>query len=159
MVLSVMPSGSPLSACWTSKPRCTLRTSNSAPSYGCGICNRRQFLRFSSKVPSAVGEKLGAAMASINNELSALTNASSTIRLTAITPPNAETGSDASALGKASAIESAVAMPVGVRCLTMTTVGVVKLLTARHAASTSRMLLYDNSLPPICVAPNAPSVA
>ena len=36
---------------------------------------------------------------------------------------------------------SAVAMPHGVRCFTMTTVGSSNVLTARHAESRSRMLL------------------
>ena len=40
-----------------------------------------------------------------------------------------------------SPIEFAQATPVGFKCLTITTVGSSKLLTARQAQSTSRMLL------------------
>ena len=62
---------------------------------------KRQFFRFSPRVCWAVGVKSGAAIASTNSEPSASTKASSTVRLTAITPPNADTSSDASASGNA----------------------------------------------------------
>ena len=61
--------------------------------------------------------------------------------LVAITPPNAEIGSDANAIGKASAKVLPEAIPHGERCLTMTTVGASNETAPRQAASRSSRLL------------------
>ena len=65
-----------------------------------------------------------------------------TVRLAAMTPPNADTGSVAWALAWASAIGSAAsaeatATPHGLACLTMATAGSAKSKAARTAASAS----------------------
>ena len=49
--------------------------------------------------------------------------ASSSVRFSATMPPNAETGSQASAASQAAATLAAVATPQGLACLTMTMVG------------------------------------
>ena len=58
-------------------------------------------------------------------------------RFAAITPPYAETGSQAWARACASAIDSAVAMPHGFACLMIATVGCSWSNAARTAASAS----------------------
>ena len=80
-------------------------------------------------------------MPSTKSEPREATKFSSTKRFAAIIPPKAESASDSSACGKASVTETPLAIPIGVKCLTITTVGSSKLLTARQAASRSRMLL------------------
>src|SRR5690606_27698563 len=103
--------------------------------------------------------KTGATTASTNRSAaaSAVANDSSTGRLTAITPPNADTGSDASAAGKAAAAVGPIASPQGDRCLTTTTAGRRNDSAARQAASRSRRLVYDNSLPRRSRPPNGPA--
>jgi hypothetical protein len=70
---------------------------------------------------------------------SAICFASSTVtgRLTAMTPPNAETGSQACALRCASAMSVATAMPHGLACLMTAAHGSAKSWALRHAASVS----------------------
>ena len=58
-------------------------------------------------------------------------------RLAAITPPNAETGSQACALRCASATSAPTAMPHGLACLMIATAGLVEVVAARQAASAS----------------------
>ena len=61
-----------------------------------------------------------------------------TDRLTAMTPPNAETGSQACALRCASATSAPTAMPHGLACLMIATAGwSAKSFAARQAASAS----------------------
>jgi hypothetical protein len=65
-----------------------------------------------------------------------------TVRLAAITPPNAETGSHscarrcAEAMGS-SALGAAIAMPHGLACLMIATAGLTMSKAARRAASAS----------------------
>ena len=86
---------------------------------------------------SAAGSKPGAMTISV--KMSAICPASSavTIPLAAITPPKADTGSQACALRCASARSAPRAMPHGLECLTMATHGSAKSKTARQAAAPS----------------------
>ncbi|PQM48945.1 hypothetical protein C1Y40_00836 [Mycobacterium talmoniae] len=66
----------------------------------------------------------------------------------AITPPNADSGSQSWALRCASATDSAeIAMPHGLACLMIATQISSWSNAARHAASASVKLLYDISFP------------
>ncbi len=72
-------------------------------------------------------------------KISATCSASSTVtgRLTAMTPPNAESGSQAWALRCASATSAPIAMPHGLACLMIATHGSAWSYAARRAASVS----------------------
>ena len=83
----------------------------------------------------------------------ALAVASSTTRLAPMIPPYALTLSPSSARRNASARSTTLARPHGLPCLTMVTVGVLKLLAIAQAASRSSRLLKDRSLPAIWRAP------
>ena len=63
--------------------------------------------------------------------------ATETGRLTAMTPPNAESGSQACALRCASATSAATAIPHGLACLMIATQGSAWSYAARRAASVS----------------------
>jgi hypothetical protein len=60
-----------------------------------------------------------------------------TSRLTAMTPPNADVGSQACALRWASATSGPIAMPQGLACLMIATQGSAKSFAERQAASAS----------------------
>ena len=92
---------------------------------------------------TAASLKAGAMIASTKRSAAAraATNASSTGRLAATTPPKADTGSEASAAGKAAPMLWATATPQGDRCLTMTTAGALNDDAAPQAASRSSRLL------------------
>ncbi len=92
-----------------------------------------------SRLPS---RKPGATSTSVNTSATCSAIATVTGRLTAITPPNADTGSQALALRCASATGSAAsgaptAIPHGLECLTTATAGSAKSDTIRYAASAS----------------------
>ena len=72
-------------------------------------------------------------------KISATCSAIATVtgRLTAMTPPNAESGSQSCALRCASATSSPIAMPHGLACLMIATQGSAWSYAARRAASVS----------------------
>ena len=74
-------------------------------------------------------------------------SAASTGRLSAITPPNAESGSQASAFSYASPTSSAIAAPQGLLCLTITHAGSSNSSSSRRAESRSRTLLNESARP------------
>ena len=75
----------------------------------------------------------------------------STTVLNATTPPNADCGSDDNAFLNASSAVPAMAMPQGVVCLMIAQAGTLCHNEAVHiAASRSRMLLKESSLPWRC---------
>ena len=76
-------------------------------------------------------------MTSVNTSATCSAIANDTGRLTAMTPPKADTGSHPWALRCASATSSPEAMPQGLACLMIATVGAAKSLAARRAASVS----------------------
>ena len=93
------------------------------------------FLRGStSTAPSSYA---GATITSVNTSATCSAIATDTGRLTAITPPNAETGSQAWARRCASATSAPTAMPHGLACLMIATAGSSKSYAARRAASVS----------------------
>src|SRR6185369_10839843 len=79
--------------------------------------------------------------------------AAPTSLLNATTPPNAETGSHATAFSYAASTVSATATPQGVVCLITAQAACAEPDQAdavMHAASISRMLLKDSSFPCSC---------
>ena len=96
----------------------------------------------------ASGVKLGAMTISRKISLSSLAVSSSTGRLNAITPPKIETGSQALALRNESASDFFDnATPQGLLCLIATVAISENSKTVLNAASASKMLLKDSSLP------------
>jgi hypothetical protein len=96
----------------------------------------------------ASGVKLGAMTISRKISLSSLAVSSSTGRLKAMTPPKIDTGSQALALRNESARDFPdSATPQGLLCLMATVAMSANSSTVLSAASASRMLLKDNSLP------------
>ena len=89
------------------------------------------------RMSRASASKPGAITTSVNT--SAICRASSAVTgpLAAITPPNAEAGSQAFALACASARSAPMAIPHGLECLMMATHGSAKSYAARRAASAS----------------------
>jgi hypothetical protein len=86
---------------------------------------------------SAPASKPGAITTSVNTSAICLASPAVTGPLAAITPPNAETGSQACALACASARSAPTAIPHGLECLMMATQGSAKSYAARRAASAS----------------------
>ena len=95
----------------------------------------------------AAGSKPGATTTSRKIETSASAIAASTGRVSATTPPNADTGSPASAACQASSGVARSAAPHGFVCLTMTQAGPRSARPRAAAAAASRTLLYDSALP------------
>src|SRR5687768_4733944 len=105
------------------------------------------------KTALAAGVKLGAMTISRKMSLSSPAVSSSTGRLKAITPPKIETGSQALALRKESANEFFdKATPHGLLCLMATVAISENSRTVLNAASASKILLKDSSLPWNCLA-------
>ena len=75
---------------------------------------------------SASASKSGAITTSVNTSAICRASAAVTGPLTAITPPNAETGSQACALACACARSAATAIPHGLECLMMAAHGSAK---------------------------------
>ena len=97
-------------------------------------------------------------MHSTNRLATAFAVASSTGTVNAITEPNAETGSQASAFLYASSAVSPTASPHGDVCFTMAqAVSVENGSTASSAPSRSSRLLNESSFPPRCVSPPSPA--
>ena len=97
---------------------------------------------FADSTWSASGSKSGATITSVKICATASAIPSVTVRFAAITPPNAETGSQSFARRCAAAIGSgarggATAIPQGFACFTTATAGSSKSSTARTAASAS----------------------
>ncbi len=106
-----------------------------------GNTSSRMFF-FRVSTDSAASVNPGAASTSVNTSAICSANSVVTTRLTAMTPPNAETGSQASARSWARAMSSSVppgtlAMPQGLACLTIAQVGAAKSVAIRQAASMS----------------------
>ena len=99
---------------------------------------------------SASSVNPGAISTSRNCAATVSTVAASIGRLKAMMPPNADTGSVATAFLYASIGVSAIATPQGFACLTMTHAGSANVFTHSQAASLSAMLLYESSLPCSC---------
>ncbi len=96
----------------------------------------------------AASEYPGAMIASRNVSAIARAVGSSTSRLKATIPPNADTSSTARATRYAFSSTSSWATPQGVLCLMMTAAGRPGNSSARaSAASRSSRLLYESSLP------------
>ena len=75
---------------------------------------------------SAPSSNPGASTTSVNTSATCSAIAALTGRFAAITPPNAETGSQACALRCASAMSAPTAMPHGLACLMIATAGAAK---------------------------------
>ena len=117
------------------------RNSAGSGAVSAGITSSRMFF-FRVRISSASSEKPGASSTSVKT--SAICSASSAVtgRLTAMTPPKADTGSQACArwwarATSASAPPATAAMPHGLACLMIATAGSAKSFAARQAASTS----------------------
>ncbi len=98
------------------------------------------FLR--DRTSSASGSNPGATTTSVKMSFTVSAMATVTGRFAAMTPPNAESGSQACAAAWAEAIGSAasagaIAMPHGLACLMIATAGSSKSKAARTAASAS----------------------
>ena len=93
------------------------------------------FLRL--RISTASGSKSGATTTSVNTGAICSAAAAVSVRLVAMTPPNAETGSQACALACASATSAPTAIPHGLACLMIATVGASWSCAARQAASAS----------------------
>lgn len=92
---------------------------------------------FPVRISSAPGSKSGATTTSVKTSATCSAIATVTGPLVAITPPNAETGSQACAFACASAMSVPTAIPHGLACLMMATAGASKSYAARRAASAS----------------------
>ena len=79
----------------------------------------------------------GATTTSVNTSAICSAIVRSTSRLAAITPPKADTGSQACALRWAAAMSAPTAMPHGLACLMIATHGSAWSYAARQAASAS----------------------
>ena len=90
-----------------------------------GSSSRRRFF-FAAKIALALPSKPGAAMHSTKSLATSSAVAASTTRLNASTPPNAETGSHASAFRYASRKVACSAVPQGLLCLMMTAAGLLE---------------------------------
>ncbi len=86
---------------------------------------------------TAPSENPGASTTSVNTPATCSAIATLTGRFAAITPPKAETGSQACALRCASAMSVPTAMPQGLACLMIATAGAAKSYAVRRAASAS----------------------
>src|SRR5882672_7406843 len=149
---------SPRSGCCTSIPprmrfNCSSR-SGSKP-HG-GSSSKRRFF-FAAKTALAFSSNPGAAMHSTKSFATSSAVAASTTRLNASTPPNAETGSHASAFKYASRRAACSAVPQGLLCLMITATGLENSAARLRAASRSTKLLYESSFPWSCFAAASPS--
>ena len=90
-----------------------------------GKHSRRTFL-LADRMSSASSSKPGATTTSVNTSAICRAIAAVTGPLAAMTPPKAETGSQACALAWASARSVPMAMPHGLECLMMATHGAAK---------------------------------
>ena len=114
----------------------TGRHSTDAPAAGAGHTSRRTFFR-PARMSSAAGSNPGAMTTSVNTSAICAARSAVTIWLAAMTPPNADSGSQAFALRCASARSAPVAMPHGLECFMIATHGAAKSKAARRAASAS----------------------
>ena len=89
------------------------------------------------RTSTAPSSYAGATITSVNTSATCSAISTDTGRLTAITPPNAETGSHSCARRCASATSAPTAMPHGLACLMIATAGSSKSYAARRAASVS----------------------
>src|SRR6266481_1943807 len=149
---------SPRSGCCTSIPprtrfSCSSRSGSRPP--GGNSSNRRFF--FVAKMALDFSSKPGAAMHSTKSFATSSAVAASTTRLNARTPPNADTGSHASAFRYASRKVPCSAVPHGLLCLMITAAGSENSAARLRAASRSTKLLYESSLPWSCFAAASPS--
>ena len=101
---------------------------------------------FLDRISTASSSKPGAMTTSVKMPATVRAMPAVTVRFAAMTPPNADTGSQAWALAWASAMGSAAeaeptATPQGLACLMMATAGSAKSKAARSAASASTKLL------------------
>src|SRR5207247_1651823 len=115
---------SPRSGCCTSMPprmrlSCSSLSGSKPPG---GSSSKRRFF-FAAKISFARAAKPGAAMHSTNSFATSSAVAASTWRLNASTPPNAETGSHASAFKYASRSVACSAVPQGLLCFMITAAG------------------------------------
>ena len=94
--------------------------------------------------------KPGAASTSTNCSAIRAPSSPGTGRLSATTPPYADSGSHASARSYASSIVPATAAPHGFACLTITHAGSVNSSSSSRAAERSLRLLNESSLPCSC---------
>ena len=116
--------------------------------------SRRFFLAANRSRASVVNA--GAAMASTKTFTISSAASASTSRLMPMTPPNAETGSQASAFWYASSTVAPVAAPQGLVCFTMITTGSSNSCASSQQASRSTRLLKLSSLPWSWRAPATP---
>ena len=91
--------------------------------------------------------KPGAITASTKTPASFWAVASSTLRFRATMPPKADIGSHSQARSQAWSGPAPTAVPHGFVCFTITQAGSLNSVTSRQAASRSRMLLKESSLP------------
>ncbi len=133
------------SACWASMPFNAERylVAGSERSFATSII--RFFLHL--RVSRAFSVYSGAMITSKNILFISSATASSIVPLAINTPPNADTGSQARAAVHASAMVAREAMPQALLCFSIAKVGSSKSLIRLTAASMSRRLLYDISLP------------
>lgn len=101
---------------------------------------------FCERISTASAENDGAITTSVKMSFTVSAMRAATSRFAAMTPPKADTGSQACALAWASAIGSSAsaeptATPQGLACLMMATAGSSKSKAARRAASASTKLL------------------
>ncbi len=102
---------------------------------------------FFERMSSASFSKRGPTTTSRNMSFSASTAAASTQTLNGTIPPKADSGSVSFALRNAFSAVSPSPTPQGLVCLMMAHAVFGRSQTSAHAASRSRMLLYESSLP------------
>ena len=89
------------------------------------------------RISSASGSNSGATTTSVKISATCRASPAVTGAFTAITPPNADSGSQACALRCASATSAPIAIPHGLECLMIATHGCAKSDAARRAAAAS----------------------
>ena len=92
---------------------------------------------FAVSTSTASSVNAGATTTSVKTSATCSAIVRSTSRLAAMTPPNAESGSQACALRWAAAMSAPTAMPQGLACLMIATHGSAWSWAARQAASVS----------------------
>ena len=146
-------------SCTRKPPRIRLKSQPPSPPVAAGGSRTTRRFFFSRNTASASVWTSGATTTSTNRSRIASAAARSTATLNAMTEPNADVRSVASARSYASRGERPSAMPHGVVCLMMAHAARSDLLhgaTARMAASKSSRLLNDSSLPWSCARSRIP---
>ena len=113
-----------------------MRRNSATPAGPSGQTSRRMFF-FTVSSSTASSSKAGATSTSVKMSATCRAISAVTGRLVAITPPYADSGSQACALRCASAMSAPTAMPHGLACLMIATHGSAKSYAARRAASAS----------------------